>query len=41
MVLGDSKLLLISMATMYENVCGNCVDRIELTFLWQFIVAQF
>jgi hypothetical protein len=21
------------MATMYENVCGNCVDRIELAFL--------
>jgi hypothetical protein len=21
------------MATMYENVCGNCVGRIELTFL--------
>jgi hypothetical protein len=23
-VLGDSKRLWISMATMYENVCGNC-----------------
>jgi hypothetical protein len=32
-ILGDSKWLRISMATMYENVCGNCVDRIELAFL--------
>jgi hypothetical protein len=31
----------ISMATMYANLCGNCVGRIELTFLRQFIVAQF
>jgi hypothetical protein len=29
------------MATMYENLCGNCVGRIELTFFGQFIVAQF
>jgi hypothetical protein len=39
--LGDSKWLWLSMATMYENLCGNCVGRIELTFIWQFIVAQF
>jgi hypothetical protein len=26
---------------MYKNLCGNYVGRIELTFLWQFIVAQF
>jgi hypothetical protein len=35
LVLGDSKWWRISMATMYENACGNCVRRIELTFLWQ------
>jgi hypothetical protein len=29
------------MATMYENLCGNSVGRIVLTFLSQFIVAQF
>jgi hypothetical protein len=29
------------MATMYENLCDNCVGKIELTFLGQFIVAQF
>jgi hypothetical protein len=40
-ILDDSKWLWISMATIYENLCGNCVVRIELTFLWQFIVAQF
>jgi hypothetical protein len=40
-VLGDSKWLWISMASMYENLCGNCVGRIELTFLWQLIIAQF
>jgi hypothetical protein len=40
-VLGDSKWSWISMRTMYENLCGNCVGRIELTFFWQFIVAQF
>jgi hypothetical protein len=29
------------MATTYKNVCGNCVGRIELIFLRQFINAQF
>jgi hypothetical protein len=29
------------MATTYKNVCGNCVGRIELIFLRQFIDAQF
>jgi hypothetical protein len=29
------------MATMYENVCGNCVGRVEMIFLLQFIVAKF
>jgi hypothetical protein len=24
------------MATMYENLCGSCVGRIELTFVWHF-----
>jgi hypothetical protein len=28
LILGDSKWLWISMATMYENLCGNCVDRV-------------
>jgi hypothetical protein len=23
----------ISMATMYENLCGNCVGEVELTFV--------
>jgi hypothetical protein len=32
-ILGDSKWLWISMATTYENVCGNCVGRVELTFV--------
>jgi hypothetical protein len=31
-ILGDSKLLWPSMAIMYENLCGNCVGRVELTF---------
>jgi hypothetical protein len=21
------------MATMYENLCGNCVDEVELSFM--------
>jgi hypothetical protein len=25
------------MATMYENLCGNCVGGVELTFVWHFI----
>jgi hypothetical protein len=29
----DSKWLWINMATMYENVCGNCVDAVELAFV--------
>jgi hypothetical protein len=33
LVLGDSKCLWISMATMYENICGNCVSGVELTFV--------
>jgi hypothetical protein len=39
-VLGDSNLLWISMATMYENVCGNCVGGVELTFVWHFICVH-
>jgi hypothetical protein len=31
---GDLKWLWKNMATMYENVCGNSVGRIELTFLF-------
>jgi hypothetical protein len=31
--MGDSRWLWINMATMYENLCGNSVGRIELTFL--------
>jgi hypothetical protein len=27
-ILGDSKWLWVSMATMYENVCGNCVGGV-------------
>jgi hypothetical protein len=30
--LGDSKWLWINMASMYENVCGNSVGGVELTF---------
>jgi hypothetical protein len=36
-LVGDSKWLWISLATMYENVCDNCVGGIELTFVWHFI----
>jgi hypothetical protein len=36
-ILGDSKWLWIIMATMYENLCGNCVGDVELTFVWHFI----
>jgi hypothetical protein len=36
-ILGDSKWLWPSMATMYENLCGNCVDEVELSFVWHFI----
>jgi hypothetical protein len=32
-VLGDSKWLWISMASMYENVCGKYVGGVELTFV--------
>jgi hypothetical protein len=32
-ILGDSKRLWPSMAAMYENLSGNCVGRVELTFL--------
>jgi hypothetical protein len=32
-IFGDSKLVWIRMATLYENICGNCVGRIELTFI--------
>jgi hypothetical protein len=32
--LSDKKLgLVISMATMYENVCSNCVGGVELSFV--------
>jgi hypothetical protein len=32
--LSDKKLgLVISMATVYEDVCGNCVGGVELTFV--------
>jgi hypothetical protein len=40
-LLGDSKWLWINMATVYENLCGNSVGRIDLTFLLQLTVAQF
>jgi hypothetical protein len=40
-LLGDSKWLWINMATLYENLCGNSVGRIDLTFLLQVTVAQF
>jgi hypothetical protein len=30
---GDKKGLWIGMATMYKNLCGNCVVRTELTLL--------
>jgi hypothetical protein len=36
-ILGDSKWSWISMATMYENLCGNGVGGVELTFVWHFI----
>jgi hypothetical protein len=39
--MGALKWLWINMATMYENLCGNSVGWIELTFLGQFIDAQF
>jgi hypothetical protein len=32
-ITGDSKCLWTNMTTMYENVCGKSVGRIELTFL--------
>jgi hypothetical protein len=35
--IGWLKMMWISMATMYENLCGNCVGRVELTFVWHFI----
>jgi hypothetical protein len=31
----------MGMATMYGDLCGNSVGWIELTFLGQFIDAQF
>jgi hypothetical protein len=34
MVLGDLKLLWIIKATMYENLCGNYVGGVELTFVY-------
>jgi ribosomal protein S26 len=33
----DSKWLGISMVTIYENLCDNCVGGVELTFVWHFI----
>jgi hypothetical protein len=36
-ILGDSKWLWISMATMFENLCGNCLGGVELTFISHFI----
>jgi hypothetical protein len=36
-VLGDSKWLWTSIATMHENPCGNPVGGAELTFVWHFI----
>jgi hypothetical protein len=32
-LLGDSKWLWINMATMYANLCGNCVGGVELIFV--------
>jgi hypothetical protein len=36
-MLGDSKWLWPGMATMYEDLCGNCVDEVELSFVRHFI----
>jgi hypothetical protein len=33
-ILGDLKWLWVSMATTYENPCGNRVGGVELTFVW-------
>jgi hypothetical protein len=36
-LLSDSKLLWINMATMYENLYGNCVGGVEMSELTLFV----
>jgi hypothetical protein len=35
------QVVFCNLSPLYEHLCGNRVGRVDLIFLWQFIVAQF